>query len=70
MDLAEAAILPGYVLPVPKRVLSVNRNEHNAAIAVFDLIETILECEKLGRTHEAEGSRYEHDEEPWCVWRR
>jgi hypothetical protein len=70
IDLAKAAILPRYVLPVPKRVLSVNRNEDNAAIAIFELVKTVLKCENFCRAHEAEGSRYEHDDEPWCVWAR
>ena len=71
VNMAEAAILPRHILPVPQRMLSIHGDEDDVAIPVFELLKAVLEGDYLGRTDETERRWYEHDEQPGCfkVWR-
>ena len=64
INLAQAPKLPRHILPVPQAVLGIDRHEDDAASAVFELVEAVLEREDLGRAHEGEGRRDEEDDEP------
>lgn len=64
IDLPQSAILPRHVLPVPKRVLRIHRNEHDVAATVLEFLEAVLEREHLGRADEGEGCRDEENHEP------
>lgn len=64
LDLAQPAILPRYVLPVPKRMLCVHRYECDVAVALPEFVETVLKSENLSWAYEAEGSRDEEQNEP------
>jgi hypothetical protein len=41
---SEATILPGNVLPMPQRVLSVDGDKDNATVAILELIQAVLKC--------------------------
>lgn len=64
IDLAQATILSRDILPVPQRVLRIDRNENNIAIAILEFFEAVLESEHLGRAHERECCGYEKNDEP------
>jgi hypothetical protein len=67
INLSQTTILPWNILLVPQRMLRINRNKHNAAVAVFEFVESVLEGEYFGRTAETECSRDEQDDDPRCT---
>lgn len=59
VDVTKAAVLAGNVLPVPERMLRINRNESNIAVPIFELLVAVLEGNDFSRTDKRESSRYE-----------
>jgi len=70
IDIAEPAILMRNVLPVPQRMLRVDRDECDIAVSVFELIIAVLKGNDLGRTHEGERGWDEEQQQPRSIWVR
>jgi hypothetical protein len=64
---AQPAVLSWDILPMPQRVLRIDRCEDDAAIAILEFVQAVLERENLSRTNEAEGRRDEEQDEPGRV---
>lgn len=62
INLAKSSILPRYILPVPERLLGIYGYEHNTAVPVSKLVETVLEGDELGGADEVEGCGDEEDD--------
>lgn len=68
VNLSKSPILSGDILPVPQRVLGIDRDEHDAAMAIFELVEAVLKSENLSGADEAKGRRDKHEYKPSGIW--
>lgn len=64
---AKPSILPRHVLPVPQRMLRIDTHEHNVAVAVTELVETVLESQDFGWADKRECRGDEEKDKP--LWR-
>jgi hypothetical protein len=51
---------------MPQRVLSIDTDEDDVAVSVFELIVTVLKCEDFCLAEETEGGGYEHNDKSRC----